>query len=123
MYADKMTRSMAQTIDETNRRREKQLAYNEKHHITPTAIIKSVTSIMDQTGLANNRKEPAYIGGSNPTIAADPVVQYMSRKEIELAIDKNKKDMQAAVKLLDFIEAARLRDENRVLSALLDERA
>jgi len=122
MYADKITRSMAQTIDETNRRREKQLAYNEKHGITPTAIIKSVESIMGQTGLAANRKEPAYVGGSNPTIAADPVVQYMSRKEVEMAIDKNKKDMQAAVKELDFIEAARLRDENKVLEQLLQEK-
>ncbi len=122
MYADKITRSMAQTIDETNRRREKQLAYNEKHGITPTAIIKSVESIMGQTGLAANRKEPAYVGGSNPTIAADPVVQYMSRKEVEMAINKNKKDMQAAVKELDFIEAARLRDENKVLEQLLQEK-
>jgi len=122
MYADKITNSMAQTIEETNRRREKQLAYNEKHGITPTAILKSVESIMGQTGLAANRKEPAYVGGSNPTIAADPVVQYMSRKEVEMAIDKNKKDMQAAVKELDFIEAARLRDENKVLEQLLLEK-
>jgi excinuclease ABC subunit B len=120
MYADKITRSMAQTIDETNRRREKQLAYNEKHGITPTQIIKSVESIMGQTGLAANKKEAAYVGGSNPTIAADPVVQYMSSKEIEMAISKNKKDMQAAVKELDFIEAARLRDENKVLENLLN---
>jgi excinuclease ABC subunit B len=111
---------MAQTIDETNRRREKQLAYNEKHGITPTQIIKSVESIMGQTGLAANKKEAAYVGGSNPTIAADPVVQYMSSKEIEMAISKNKKDMQAAVKELDFIEAARLRDENKVLEKLLN---
>jgi len=122
MYADKITRSMAQTIDETNRRREKQLAYNEKHGITPTAIIKSVESIMGQTGLAANKREAAYLGGSTPTIAADPVVQYMSRKEVEMAIDKNKKDMQAAVKELDFIEAARLRDENKVLEQLLQEK-
>ena len=119
MYADKITRSMAQTIDETNRRREKQMAYNEKHGITPTQIIKSVESIMGQTGLAANKKEAAYVGGSNPSIAADPVVQYMSSKEIEMAINKNKKDMQAAVKELDFIEAARLRDENKVLEKLL----
>ncbi|MFA5419124.1 MAG: excinuclease ABC subunit UvrB [Bacteroidales bacterium] len=120
MYADKITRSMAQTIEETERRREKQLAYNEKHNITPTAIIKSVESIMGQTGLASSKKEAAYVGGSRPTIAADPVVQYMSRKEIEMAIDKNKKDMQFAVKGLDFIEAARLRDENKELEKLLN---
>ena len=120
MYADKITRSMAQTIEDTDRRREKQMAYNEKNGITPTAILKSIESIMGQTGLAANRKEPAYIGGSKPTIAADPVVQYMSRKEIVMAIDKNKKDMQFAVKGLDFIEAARLRDENKELEKLLN---
>ena len=122
MYADKITRSMAQTIEETERRREKQLAYNEKNGITPTAIIKSVESIMGQTNLANNKREAAYVGGSRATLAADPVVQYMSRKEIVMAIDKNKKDMQYAVKELDFIEAARLRDENRELEKLINDR-
>lgn len=120
MYADKITKSMAQTIDETNRRREKQLAYNEKHGITPTAIVKSIDAIMGQTAVATQHiDEKEYNANIKAGIAADPVVQYMSAKEIMLAIEKNKKEMQEAVKVLDFIDAARLRDENKVLEELL----
>jgi len=123
MYADKITRSMAVTIEETQRRREKQLAYNELHNITPTAIIKSVEAIMGQTAVATSHiDDKEYQSKVKAGIAADPVVQYMSAKEIMLAIDKNKKDMQAAVKVLDFIEAARLRDENKVLEELLNNK-
>jgi len=122
MYADKITKSMAITIEETQRRREKQLAYNEKHNITPTAIVKSVESIMGQTSVATSHiDDKEYQSKVKAGIAADPVVQYMSAKEILLAIDKNKKDMQAAVKELDFIEAARLRDENKVLEELIKQ--
>ena len=120
MYADKITKSMAKTIEETDRRREKQLAYNEKHNITPTAIIKSVDAIMGQTAVATGHiDEKEYQSNIKSGIAADPVVSYMNAKDIRLAIDKNKKDMQAAVKKLDFIEAARLRDENKVLEELI----
>ncbi len=123
MYADKITRSMGITIEETSRRREKQLVYNEKHNITPTAIIKSVDAIMGQTAVASNHiVEKDYQSKIKAGIAADPVVQYMNSKEILLAIDKNKKDMQAAVKELDFIDAARLRDENKVLEELLNQK-
>ncbi len=123
MYADKITRSMAVTIEETQRRREKQLAYNELHNITPTAIIKSVDAIMGQTAVASSHiDDKEYKSKIKAGIAADPVIQYMSAKEIMLAIDKNKKDMQAAVKELDFIEAARYRDENKVLEKLLFQR-
>lgn len=122
MYADKITKSMATTIEETQRRREKQLAYNEKHNITPTAIIKSVEAIMGQTTVATSHiVDKEYQSKVKAGIAADPVVQYMSAKEIRLAIDKNKKDMQTAVKELDFIEAARLRDENKVLEELIKQ--
>lgn len=122
MYADKITKSMATTIEETQRRREKQLAYNEKHNITPTAIIKSVEAIMGQTAVATSHiVDKEYQSKVKAGIAADPVVQYMSAKEILMAIDKNKKDMQAAVKELDFIEAARLRDENKVLEELIKQ--
>lgn len=122
MYADKITRSMAITIDETQRRREKQLAYNELHNITPKAIIKSVEAIMGQTSVASSHiNDKDYQSKVKAGIAADPVVQYMNAKEIMLAIDKNKKDMKAAVKILDFIEAARLRDENKVLEELLNK--
>jgi len=123
MYADKITNSMERTIDETNRRREKQLRYNMEHGITPKAIIKSTDSIMGQTAVANaKRVENAYYENSESSIAADPVVQYMSAEAIRKAIDKNKKDMQAAVKVLDFIDAARLRDENIQLEKLLENK-
>ena len=123
MYADKITKSMERTIDETNRRREKQLKYNMEHGITPKAIIKSTESIMGQTAVANTKPvENAYYENSESSIAADPVVQYMSAEAIRKAIDKNKKDMQAAVKVLDFIDAARLRDENIQLEKLLENK-
>ncbi len=121
-YADKITDSMRRTMEETTRRREKQMAYNKKHNIKPKQIIKSVESIMGQTAVADNKPaEPkAYIERDFATVAADPVVQYMSAKDIKDAIAKNKKDMQAAVKVLDFIDAARLRDEIKELEKLLE---
>lgn len=122
MYADKMTHSMKRTIEETDRRREKQLAYNEKHGIIPKAIVKSKDAIMGQTSMVDHRQQDAYIENAETSIAADPVVQYMSADAIKKAIDKNKKDMQSAVKELDFIEAARLRDENKVLGNLLEKK-
>ncbi|NOY50055.1 MAG: excinuclease ABC subunit B, partial [Chlorobi bacterium] len=124
MYADKITRSMQQTIEETERRREKQLAYNEKHGIIPRQIIKSTDSILGQTAVADNAhtEANAYIENNSTGIAADPVVEYMNRAAILKAIDKNKSDMKAAVKVLDFIEAARLRDENKELEKLLDKK-
>lgn len=114
MYADKMTDSMAKTISETNRRREKQLAYNAEHNITPTAIIKGV-------GSALSKAEPnAYIEPeAGMSIAADPVVQYMSKPALEKTIQKTKKAMQEAAKNLEFLEAARLRDEMFRLEELL----
>jgi len=122
MYADKITESMRKTIEETERRREKQTKYNLDNSITPTQIIKSVESIMGQTSVAGN-KQHAYIENEQANIAADLVVQYMSADAIRKAIDKNKKDMQAAVKELDFISAARLRDENKELEKLLETKS
>jgi len=106
MYADKITDSMAKTISETTRRREKQLAYNELHGITPTAIIKGERNSF-------SKAEPtAYIEPENtPGIAADPVVQYMSKPALEKTIAKTRKAMHEAAKKLEFIEAAQLRDE------------
>jgi len=114
MYADKITDSMAKTISETNRRREKQLAYNELHGITPTAIIKG-----ERNSFA--KVEPnAYVEPENfHTIAADPVVQYMTKPALEKAIAKTKKAMQEAAKKLEFLEAAQYRDELIKLEELL----
>jgi excinuclease ABC subunit B len=114
MYADKITESMAKTIQETNRRREKQLAYNEKHNITPTAIIKGERNSL-------NPYEPnAYIEPElKQGIAADPVVQYMSKPALEKTIAKTRKAMQEAAKKLEFLEAAQYRDELMKLEDLL----
>jgi excinuclease ABC subunit B len=120
MYADKRTDSMQQTIDETNRRREKQLKYNEEHNITPTPIIKSTEQVFDQR--AGKKEKPQYYAGPDKTdVAADPVVQYMSKAQIEEAIKKSKKEMEAAVKELDFISAAKYRDEIQAYEEQLEK--
>lgn len=115
MYADKMTDSMRATIEETNRRREKQVKYNEKHGITPRTVGKSRESIMEQTSVADYRKggEPkAYVEpDGSMAILNDPVVQYMSKPQLKGAIDKLRKEMEKAAKELDFLQAAKLRDE------------
>ena len=87
--------------------------------ISPKAIVKTTDSIMGQTAVVDNKPKDTYAENTEISVAADPVVQYMSAQDIQKTIDKNKKDMQAAVKVLDFIEAARLRDENRELEKLL----
>jgi excinuclease ABC subunit B len=112
-YADKITDSMQKTITETNRRREKQLKYNEEFGITPRQIIKSTQSILGQTAVADAKAaEPkAYIEKEGIDIAADPLIQYMNKEQIQNAIAKLERQMKAAVKELDFIEAARFRDE------------
>jgi len=108
-YADKITESMQKTIDETNRRREKQLLYNAEHGITPQQIIKNTQSTLLRTEL---KVEPAaYIEKESPNIAADPVVQYMTKKDLEKLIAKTKKAMLEAAKKLEFLEAAQYRDE------------
>jgi len=112
MYADKITRSMQQTIDETNRRREKQLAYNEKHNITPKQIEKASRSVMADYREKIGQYQPRpYTEPQELDTAADPVVQYMNKEALEKAIEKNKKAMEKAASELDFKEAARLRDE------------
>ncbi len=122
MYADKITGSMQRTIDETNRRRIKQLKYNEDNNITPTQIKKSFKSILggDKSVQTDNLK--VYTSDESANIAADPVVKYMSADALEKAIEKTKKSMKAAAKELDFIEAARLRDEMYQLQNLLNKR-
>jgi excinuclease ABC subunit B len=118
MYADTITRSMQETINETNRRREKQLSYNEAMGITPAQIIKKTGTIL--SGLSRKGVSvKAYIEPEKPDIAADPVVKYMDREALEKAIEKTRKSMEKASAELDFIEAARLRDEAAALLALL----
>jgi excinuclease ABC subunit B len=121
MYADKTTDSMRRSIDETNRRREKQIAYNIANNITPRQIVKSMTSIIGQTAVASaSGKAPkAYIEQEGLSIAADPVVKYMSKEQLEKAVIQARKAMEKAAKELDFIEAARLRDEMFALQEML----
>ena len=119
-YGDTITDSMQSTIDETNRRREKQLAYNKEHQITPKQIVKASRSIM---GL-NKKEQPenTYAGPGDITVAADPVVQYMSKKALEENIKKVKKAMEKAAKELDFIQAAQYRDEMYELQKMLENK-
>lgn len=111
MYADKMTKSMQRTIDETIRRREIQMKYNEEHNITPTQIMKSKERIMRDTQIADGDNETDYTQLETGSLAADPVVQYMSEEQLDKSIEYTRKLMAKAAKDLDFIEAARLRDE------------
>lgn len=124
MYADTITRSMRRTMDETERRREKQLAYNEKHNITPTQIVKTIESILGQTAVADaKKKEPRpYVEKDAVIAAADPVLAYMDKDQIRKGIDSIRKDIESAVKELDFIRAAQLRDEMFALEDLLKEK-
>ncbi|HBZ21006.1 MAG TPA: excinuclease ABC subunit B [Bacteroidales bacterium] len=118
MYADVITGSMQETINETNRRREKQLKYNEKAGITPRQIYKKTGSILSgfsKKGVAVK----AYFEPEKPDLAADPVVKYMDRGALEMAIEKTRKNMEKAASELDFVEAARLRDEISELQMLI----
>ena len=116
-YADRITDSMRLTMDETNRRREKQLAYNEKHGITPRQVIRNSVSLVAEKQPA--AVEPYAYVEPESTLVADPIVQYMNRQQLEKAIERTKKQMTEAAKKLDFIEAAQFRDELVKLQDLL----
>ena len=123
MYGDKITDSMRKTMDETTRRRKKQIEYNYKHNITPQSIVKSKSKISSLGGGAGRAAIPyAYVENETLDYAADPVVQYMSKEAIEKAILRLKKEIGAAAKEMDFIEAARLRDELFAMEKKLEKK-
>jgi excinuclease ABC subunit B len=121
MYADRITGAMKETIDETNRRRAKQLKYNEEMGITPRQIVKKEGAIL--RGLSRKGVGvKAYTGPEVIDVAADPIIRYMTKEQIEKAIGKTYKAMEKAAAALDFIEAARLRDEIESLRKLASTR-
>jgi excinuclease ABC subunit B len=123
MYADKITNSMKRMMDETNRRREKQIAYNTLNNITPTQIVKSTRDIMGQTAVADGNRDHhpvAYVENEKTDVAADPLLQYLSKEKLQKLVSRNRKAMEDAVKSLDFMEAARLRDELKVLQGMVE---
>ena len=113
MYADTITESMQMAIDETNRRRRIQMEYNAEHGIEPKTVLKSKEEILEQTKVADSKKagKKYYVEQEIPTMAADPLMQYLDENQLEHLIDQTRKKMEAAAKDLDFMEAARLRDE------------
>ena len=122
MYADKVTDSMERAISETNRRRGVQTAYNELHGITPKTILKSHNSILQQTKVADSKgvkDRKFYVEPDEISVAADPVTSFMSKDDIKKLIDRTQKSMLKAAKDLDFIEAAKLRDELKAYQGLV----
>jgi len=123
MYADNITKSMKLTIDETDRRREKQIAYNTKHGLVPMQINKSTDSALSGYKTRDARfNEHSYAEPENVSIAADPVVQYMNKDQLKKTLQATKKQMEAAAKELDFMEAARLRDEMYAIEKLIQDK-
>jgi excinuclease ABC subunit B len=125
MYADKITESMQAAIDETNRRRAVQQEYNQKNGITPMTVLKSKEEIMRQTSVADSKKSNVkkyYIEPEEQTLAADPVTAYMSKDELNKMADRTRKAMEKAAKELEFMEAARLRDEYLAIQKLLESK-
>ncbi|MBA4850835.1 excinuclease ABC subunit UvrB [Emticicia sp. BO119] len=113
MYADTITGSMAKAIEETNRRRAIQMAYNEANGIVPKTVFKSKEAIMEQTSIADSRPSTKsyYLEPQEVNVAADPVVGYMNKSQLQKLLEETQRKMERAAKELDFLEAARFRDE------------
>jgi excinuclease ABC subunit B len=122
MYADKITDSMEKTISETNRRREKQARYNIEHNITPRQVYKSSKGALSSDLLSKPAEAKAYIEPEKVSVAADPILGYMSKNEIQKSIQLAKENMEKAAKNLDFIEAAKYRDEMFALIEIADKK-
>jgi excinuclease ABC subunit B len=124
MYADSITESMQLAIDETNRRRKIQQDYNKANNITPQTIIRSKESILGQTKVADSKKSTKnyYVENEETSLAADPVVAYLSKEELQKMADRTRKAMEKAAKELEFMEAAKLRDELLAIQKLIEEK-
>jgi excinuclease ABC subunit B len=124
MYADKITDSMAITMSETTRRRELQIAYNTEHGITPLTVGKTRAEIIEQTSVMDFQGgvQKAYVEEDMISLAADPIVQYMSKPDLKKSIENTKKDMLAAAKDMNFLLAAKLRDEMFALEKMMEEK-
>lgn len=124
MYADHITASMKTAIDETNRRRRIQGEYNSANNITPTTVLKSKEEIFEQTKVADSKRgiKKFYIESESTSVAADPVVKYMEKEQLEKLIVQTQKKMESAAKALDFIQAAQFRDELAELKKMVDSR-
>jgi excinuclease ABC subunit B len=124
MYADKITGSMQQTLDETARRREKQLKYNEENNITPVTVFKSKEDIMQSTSVLNIRISPdSYVElEEEMSVAAEPDAEYMNADQLHKAIEAIRKKMLEASKETDFLTAAKLRDQMISMQKTLKEK-
>jgi excinuclease ABC subunit B len=124
LYADHITESIRKTLEDNERKREKQLAYNLEHGITPRTVMKSKDEIMKQTSVADAKQGNEanyYVEPEEATMAADPIVQYMNKEQLQKAIDETQKRMMKAAREMEFMEAARLRDEVYALQEKLKE--
>jgi excinuclease ABC subunit B len=124
LYADKITASMQKMMDETNRRRSIQVAYNEKHGITPKTVFKSKEEIIKQSAVLDIKGSQHYVMDDKEkiTIAADPIIQYMSKEQLIKSVEEANKAMKKAAKDMDFLTAAQFRDEMFALKKILKEK-
>ena len=124
MYADSITESMQVAIEETNRRRKIQMDYNLANNIVPKTILRSKDAILGQTKVADSKRavKNYYVEDEETTLAADPVVAYLSKDELVKMAERTRKAMEKAAKELEFMEAAKLRDEYMALQKMIESR-